>query len=159
MKPEEVARQKIDELLEWSGWAVQDFKDLNPDFQRAHVCTEEQQSKYVEFILRSGQSGRDIHFNCKGWMRQFDGVLVIVDGKQRLNAVLSFLSDKIPAFGRLLSGYEDKLPFDASFNFHINDLSTRKDILQWYLDLNEGGVVHTAEELEKVKMLLAREYL
>jgi type I restriction enzyme, R subunit len=30
MKPEELARKKIDELLEAAGWTVQDYKDPNP---------------------------------------------------------------------------------------------------------------------------------
>ena len=29
MKPEEIARQKIDQLLEAAGWTIQDYKDLN----------------------------------------------------------------------------------------------------------------------------------
>jgi hypothetical protein len=29
--------------------------------------------------------------------------------------------------------------------------------LQWYLDLNDGGVVHTKEELDKVRGLLTLE--
>ena len=58
--------------------------DLDPDFQRAHVWSEYQQRKYVEFILQNGQSARDIYFNCDGWMGSFRGPFVLVDGKQRL---------------------------------------------------------------------------
>jgi hypothetical protein len=43
------------------------------------------------------------------------------------------------------------------FHFHINDLRTRAEVLQWYLDLNTGGTVHSDEEIEKVKKLLERE--
>ena len=45
----------------------------------------------------------------------------------------------------------------SNFTWHINDLEDRKAVLQWYLDLNEGGVIHTAEELNKVKKLLDEE--
>lgn len=41
-----------------------------------------------------------------------------------------------------------------SFHFHVNDLKTRGEILQWYLDLNTGGTVHTEGELSKVKELI-----
>lgn len=37
--------------------------EMNPDFQRGHIWTEEQQSKYIEFILKGGKSGRDFYFN------------------------------------------------------------------------------------------------
>jgi hypothetical protein len=131
---------------------------LDPDFQRAHVWTEEKQIKYVEFVLRNGRSSRDIYWNCKGWMHTFEGPLVLVDGKQRIRAVQRFLSNEIPAFGHLYNQYEDRLTgVRADFIFHINNLKTRAEILQWYLDLNDGGVVHTKKELEKVQLLLQQE--
>jgi hypothetical protein len=39
----------------------------------------------------------------------------------------------------------------------VNDLKTKAEVLQWYLDINSGGVVHTETELEKVKRLLTKE--
>ena len=42
--------------------------DINPDFQREHVWSEEQQIKYIEHRLRGGESGRDLLFNCPGWV-------------------------------------------------------------------------------------------
>jgi hypothetical protein len=44
-----------------------------------------------------------------------------------------------------------------TFDFIVNDLRTRKEVLQWYLDLNTGGTIHTSDEIEKVKRLLAAE--
>lgn len=38
--------------------------------------------------------------------------------------------------------------------FHINDLATRAECLQWYLDLNTGGTVHSATELDMVAELM-----
>jgi hypothetical protein len=40
---------------------------------------------------------------------------------------------------------------------NINDLKTKKEVLQWYLDFNTGGTVHTEEEIVKVKKLLEQE--
>ena len=42
--------------------------DMDPDFQRAHVWDEEKQIRFVEFILRGGNSSREIYFNCPNWM-------------------------------------------------------------------------------------------
>jgi hypothetical protein len=39
----------------------------------------------------------------------------------------------------------------------VNDLKTREEVLQWYLDLNSGGVVHTEEELNRVREMLEKE--
>lgn len=132
--------------------------DLNPDFQRAHVWTEAQQIAYVEYALRGGQSGRDLWFNCAGWFADWRGPYVVVDGKQRLEAVRRFLTDEIPAFGVRLSGYGDKLhPMDPAFVWHVNNLPTRAEVLEWYLQLNSGGTVHTPEELARVRALLLQE--
>jgi hypothetical protein len=145
-----------------SEW-IEDKKDLNidldPDFQRSHVWSEEKQISYVEFILRGGKSSRTIYWNCPGWMGDFNGPLLLVDGKQRLQAVKSFFDNKIPVFGSFYNEYEDRLNAVNSpcFLFNVNCLKTRKEVLQWYLDLNSGGVVHTQEEIDKVKALLEQE--
>lgn len=130
--------------------------DLDPDFQRAHVWVEEQQISFVEYMIKGGLSGRDIYFNHPGWMKYMQGDMVLVDGKQRLNSVSLFLDNKIPAFNTFRKDFQGFIS-NIDFMFHINDLKTRKEVLQWYLDFNTGGLVHTDEEINKVKVLLERE--
>lgn len=134
--------------------------DLDPDFQRAHVWTEDKQRAYVEFQLRGGRGARDIQFNCVGWMRDFRGPFVLVDGKQRIEAVRRFLRNDLTVFdGHRLSDFEDEMPsmVGPSFTFHVHNLPTRAAVLNWYLALNSGGVVHTDDELRRVRALLERE--
>jgi len=132
--------------------------DLDPDFQRGHVWTREQQIAYVEFGFRGGQSGKHILTNCPGWMGSWKGPHVLVDGKQRITAVLAFLHDEIPAFGVKYSEFEDKLsPFDPHFIFCVNTLETRAEVLRWYCELNDGGVVHSPEEIARVRGMLQDE--
>ncbi len=130
--------------------------DLDPDFQRGYVWTEEQQRKYVEYILRGGKSGRDLYTNCPGWQRGKVGNYVMVDGKQRLTAVLTYLDNKLAIFGgHYARDFGRRPPTDAYFTWHVNDLGTRAEVLQWYLDMNSGGTIHTEEDLSKVEVLLA----
>jgi len=132
--------------------------DLDPDFQRAHVWTTEQYISYVEFKLKRGSGADVILLNCVGWMNDFRGPYVLVDGKQRIEAVRKFLRSEIPAFGCYYKDYEDKLnPSDPDFIFAVNNLKTKKEVLQWYLEINTGGVVHTKEELDRVRELLKNE--
>ena len=132
--------------------------ELDPDFQRAHVWTKKQQERYIEFILKGGEGSRDIYWNCSGWMSTFKGPMVLVDGKQRINAVEKFLDNKIKAFGYHHKEYEDKLSIiQTSFRFHVNNLETRAEVLQWYLDLNFGGTPHTEAERKRVINLLKEE--
>lgn len=90
----------------------------------------------------------------RGDMKNF----VLVDGKQRLEACRRFSNNEIPVFGHFLKDYNDKPDLmDARLRFNVNNLKTRAEVLQWYIDLNSGGVVHTTDEIEKVKKLLEKE--
>ncbi len=140
-------------------WSSEQEVDLDPDFQRAHVWTTEQQRRFVEYVLRGGAASREIYFNCSSWDRGYDTPLYLVDGKQRLTAVLAFLRGDLPAFGHYYIEYHPS-GFgiaSVSFRFYVNDLPTRADMLQWYLDLNDGGTQHTSAELQKVRNMLAEE--
>lgn len=132
--------------------------DLDPDFQRAHVWTPDQQIAYVEYILRGGTSGKELYFNCAGWMRDWRGPYVIVDGKQRLEAVRAFLRGDIPAFEHLRGDYSDNPNLlSARFSWNVAAIDTRAEVLRWYLNFNAGGSVHTEEELARVRALLEQE--
>lgn len=67
---------------------------------------------------------------------------------------MDFLENKIPAFGYYKEDIEGRPPLTARFHVHVNDLTDYTDVLNWYLDLNSGGVAHTNEELTKVKDLI-----
>ena len=41
-----------------------------------------------------------------------------------------------------------------SMVFNVNDLKTKKEVLQWYIQMNAGGTPHSAEEIERVKKLM-----
>jgi hypothetical protein len=146
-------------LEEWLQMQVEQGFTMDPDFQRGHVWTERQQIRYVEYILRGGTGARDIMCNHPGWQSASAAPYELVDGKQRLTAVLAFLRGQIRVFGHCFSEYEDRqhLRFYAGLKWHVNELKTRREVLQWYLDLNAGGVVHTTKEIERVRELLAKE--
>ncbi|MDD4779154.1 MAG: DUF262 domain-containing protein [Tissierellia bacterium] len=147
-------KAKIDE---WVNDTVFTPLQLNPDFQRGHVWTEEQQIKYLEYLLKGGKSARVIYFNHPNWQGSYIGEFVCVDGLQRLTACIRFLDNEIPAFGTYYNDFEDKIPFDINLLFNVNNLKTRKEVLQWYIEFNTGGTVHTEEEIERVKRLLKKE--
>ena len=130
---------------------------LEPDFQRAHVWTVEQQINYVEFRLRGGSSGSTLYFNCPSWMDGFRHPLVLVDGLQRITAARKFMANELSVFGGIfLSDFEDKIPFELSFTINVNKLQTDVEVLQWYLEMNSGGTAHTDAELDKVRAMIER---
>lgn len=140
-------------------WGKDQEVDLDPDFQRGHVWTPDKQTKYVEYVLRGGKAQRVLYWNCTSWMKNFDTPIVLVDGKQRMEAVRKFLRNELPIFDEnTFADFTDRLGMGGpGFKFQINELKTRAEVLQWYLDLNEGGVVHTDAELNRVRQLLATE--
>jgi len=146
-------------LIEWLDEHInKQGLELNPDFQRGNVWTEKQQISYIEFLLRHGNTGRDLYFNHPGWMTSFQGEFVCVDGLQRITSVMKFMDNKLPVFGGYYYKDIDKIPsFDIALRIHINDLKTRKEVLQWYLEFNSGGTVHTEEELNKVRKMIESE--
>jgi hypothetical protein len=85
---------------------------------------------------------------------------VLVDGLQRLTAILKFLRNELPIFeGYFRKDYtEDRLPHQASVHIAFGEFDRRPDILRWYLQINAGGIVHTEEELSRVRQLLAQEH-
>jgi hypothetical protein len=140
--------------------------DLNPDFQRGHVWSQEQQMLFVEYLLRGGKEQSTIFLNhTKGRVGASQGEFVIVDGLQRLTACRLFLANKLPVFGSLCVGspglyfseFTDSLLPHMQLRFNINNLPTRKAVLQWYLEINSGATPHTNCELDRVRGLLAAE--
>lgn len=83
-----------------------------------------------------------------------DIVMVLVDGKQRLEAIRRFYENELPVFGSFATEYTDRLLMHQSIKINMNDLSTRAEVVQWYIDLNSGGTPHTESEIEKAKALI-----
>jgi len=129
---------------------------MEPDYQRDHVWTPEQKTAFVEYALMGGESSMDITTNCPGWMTGYEGPYELVDGLQRVSAALGFMRNEVPAFGKLYSEFDGKLSYASgpSFNWRVMNLATRAEVLKLYLLINAGGVVHSAEEIARVKKIL-----
>jgi len=129
--------------------------DLNPEFQRGHVWTEAQQVAYLEYRLQGGSSGRDLYFNCPGWMSDFRGPYVLVDGLQRLTCVRRFTRNELPAFGQLCRDFGSTMPLAGlDFIWHVASLDRWSDVLRWYIVFNAGGTPHSPDEIARVQDLL-----
>ena len=144
-----------------AGWEEDYGLELNPDFQRGHVWTEEQQIAYMEFLLRGGVTAKVIYFNspafggkCNG---NLDDTILCVDGLQRLTSCLRFINNEIKVFDHYYNEYEDSPRIKHGLKFNVNCLQNRNEVLEWYIQFNEGGTVHTKEEIDRVKELLAAE--
>jgi len=133
---------------------------LNPDFQRGHVWTEEQQVKYIEFILKGGNTAKTVYFNHPSWESggiAKKGEFVCVDGLQRITAIKQFIYNQIKVFGCYFDEYEDKKVFGRQLlglKINVNSLQTKREVLQWYLEMNIMGTPHSEKEIDKVKSMI-----
>lgn len=159
------ANYHIDVGFKYFSKTVQGYIDefdliLNPEFQRGHVWTEEQQEKYIEYVLKGGTSGKEIYFNkpslhCKAKTDYDD--FVCVDGLQRITAIRKFQANELKAFGLYYNEFGgEPREIATRLSIHINDLQYEKDVLQWYIEMNEGGTPHTKEEIQRVKDMLVK---
>lgn len=129
--------------------------DLEPDFQRAHVWTEAQRVAYVEYALQGGEVGKNLVFNCPGWMTRWQGPYEIVDGKQRLESVRRFMRGELAVFGGLRYGHEltGHIGHEVGFRWQVCALERKTDLLQLYLNINAGGTPHAPAELDRVRQM------
>lgn len=155
-----------------AGWvhdhAENDGYDLDPDFQRGHVWADALRSAFVEHLLRGGMHGRTLVWNSPTYEphgtlkhRDLPDTLVLVDGKQRYTAVTRFLAGEVTVFGG--HRYED---FDDDSKqqmgsatgqlrmfMNVHSLQFRRQLLDLYLQMNEGAVAHDPAEIARVKAL------
>jgi uncharacterized protein with ParB-like and HNH nuclease domain len=143
-------------------WADDYGLNLNPDFQRGHVWTEVQQIKFIEYLIRGGTTP-PLLFNSPDYggnrskKSDLSEEIVIVDGLQRLTACQKFVAGELKVFGGYsVNDFEDKESMlrRICITYLVNHLQTRKDVLTWYLEMNEGHIAHSEEELNRVKGLL-----
>lgn len=134
--------------------------NLDPDFQRNHVWTEKMQIKFIEYLVKGGKS-QALRFNHTNWMSfrndTTNDEMVIVDGKQRLTAILKFVNNELSIFHDLTENKQGILYsnidgyIDCTILINVNNLKTKKEVVKWYIELNENNVAHTEDEINKAK--------
>ncbi|MNL91167.1 hypothetical protein D3C81_08970 [compost metagenome] len=131
--------------------------ELDPEFQRGKVWTDEQCTKYIEGILEEKMMNKDLYFN---WDFEEDGInhpTYCVDGLQRLTAAIKFNNGEIKPFGYSIHDLEGLKSMRYSFNVYVNKLKTYENVVSWYLSLNDTGIAHTKEDLDKAREVLLKE--
>ena len=83
---------------------------LNPDFQRGHVWTEEQQIAWLEYHLRGGKSGNTIYLNNPFWHN-------VLPPKQ--NDYTDYVSESYP-----ISYYKDYIKNSNTFYKNVKGVKT-----------------------------------
>jgi len=141
--------------------------ELNPDFQRGHVWTENQQISFIENHLRGAlpSSTYVIQFNCPNWDNyNYNGELPrgfqCIDGLQRMTAIKRFLSGEIKVFGTLacedLNYSSFAIGSTTCITFAVYCFTRKRDLLEHYLAFNAGGTPHSEEEINRVRKMITQ---
>lgn len=137
--------------------------ELEPDFQRGHVWSDEQRIQYVEAFVRRIADCKII-FNSPTWSSEKvrgdipAHVVQCVDGLQRLTSLRKFMAGEIAVFGGLKAQDLLQTAFSprrlgARIQVHVYEFHWRSDLLSFYIQHNSGGSCHLPEEIERVRAL------
>jgi len=130
--------------------------NLDPDYQRDHVWTDQQASSFVGFTLKTEGPNTPLIFI----QRDDSGLDEVIDGKQRLTAFRRWVRGEIPAtVDDREVWYRDTNEVDRRMfpNIKLAYVTlTKRQRLAFYLALNAGGTIHTSTEINKVRAMLAK---
>jgi len=128
--------------------------DFNPDYQRDYVWELEDKIALIDSIFNNVDIGKFV-FIKNHIMSNY--MYEILDGKQRLRAILDFYEDRFQYKGNLFSdlSVREQCHFkDYSISMaEISDI-TKEQILRYFLQLNRTGKVMSKEQLAKVEKML-----
>lgn len=129
--------------------------DFEPEYQRRFVWELEDKIALIDSIFNNVEIGKFvfIHLGYEG-----DIAYEILDGKQRLRALLDFYEDRFKYKGKYfndLSIREQQFFEDYPVSVaETRDEITREQKLRYFLKLNRAGHVMAKEQLEKVEEML-----
>ena len=131
--------------------------DMNPDYQRDYCWTEEDKVALIDSIFHNVDIGKFV-FVHHDYGAEY--LYEILDGKQRIRAILDFYENRFPYKGKY---YNDLCSKDRHW-FKTKNLSVaevyntdKENILKYFLLLNTSGKTMSNSCLDKVKNML-KEY-
>ena len=132
--------------------------DFNPDYQRGYVWNEADKELLLDSIFKNIDIGKFvlIHLSDSEWMERGFGY-EILDGKQRLTALIEFYENKLSYKGKY---YNDLSRKDKrAFNEHQIAVAEvretdKKTVLKYFLMLNRTGKSMDESHLTEVEKML-----
>lgn len=108
-------------------WADNERLELRPDFQRNEVWTQAAQIMLIDTILKGIPIPK---IYIKSIVKNEKTYRIVVDGQQRLTAILKFIRDELPL----------KKPYQGEYsNMKYSELpeSVHDDFIRYKIDINE----------------------
>ena len=124
-----------------------------PDYQREYVWTEEDKVKLVDSIFRNIDIGKFV-FVHNSYHDEY--LYQILDGKQRIRAILVFYENRFPYRGKFfndLSVRDQNWFCDKTIAVAEVERASKQDLLRYFIILNTAGKTMSEEHIQRVKEL------
>lgn len=128
------------------------FEKAIPGFQRDNnKWTLQMQQKFVENVLKGFKT------EIKLFRMDEEEDSQVIDGLQRLTAIVDFMQNKFTIFGTFYYKDLNFSEFGASIIVSIFKFNDWQEVANFYIDMNEN-ITHSAEDIEKAKNWFERNY-
>lgn len=136
-------------------WASNPFTsraEKSLQWHQGLVWSESESADYVEYMLTHRCVDDRFYFNQADYYATGEAPLVLIDGKQRLNAISKFVNNELEVFGGLFREFEE-LP-NIGIEIIMTDIQTDYELIRWYSQLNYHRVGLDVIERMRIEGLL-----
>lgn len=134
--------------------------DMDPDYQRGYVWNMEDKLLLIDSIFANIDIGKFVFVRVNDTKWHETGISYeILDGKQRLSAIVEYYENRFPYNGKYyneLSAKDRRTFNEKSISMADLDSATQKTVYQCFLMLNRGGRQMDKAHLNHVAELLAK---
>jgi hypothetical protein len=130
--------------------------NMNPEYQRDYVWSEEDKIALIDSIFNGIDIGKFAYIHTEDY-REGVPLYEILDGKQRLRAILDYYENRFPYKGKY---FNDLCKRDQNWfeNYRVSVADTRgltqQQILRYFVSLNSQGRIMDAAHLDKVRSMI-----
>lgn len=131
--------------------------DMNPEYQRDYVWEEDDKIALIDSIFNNVSIGMIVLIQ-RGWTHPGEHFEVL-DGKQRIQAIVDFYEDRLSYKGRVFSQmtWRDRKHFeDHTIQFGIVSDLSKKQIMEYFIRLNTFGKTMSQDHLDFIKIKLSK---
>jgi hypothetical protein len=126
--------------------------NLDPEYQRGYVWEQEDKEKLIDSIFNNVDIGKFV-FIHKGYAADY--MYEVLDGKQRVSAIIDFYENRFPYKGKYFNdlSYLDRTHFE---NYRISMATVKRCdeqfVYRLFIALNTTGKPIDEEHINKIKL-------
>lgn len=140
-------------LMELIREVLNDDIDMEPDYQRDYVWEPKDKEDLITSIFEGNEIGRFVV--KQNGFRKDKKYLEIVDGKQRLNAIVEYITGqwkwKGKYFNELLNTDRMRFEHTGILICTIRENVSKEDVIKMFIKINTVGKVMDKEHIENIK--------